>query len=138
MVKLNITLLIQLLNFIVALFVLNILLIRPVRGMLRKRRELCDGLTKDAAKFNGEASMRLKKYELELDAVRARAAEQREAIRAQAEEVEQSILESAQNDALSLLQKSGREVEQDMEAARLLLREQVKSMAEKVFARVTG
>lgn len=136
MVDLNITLLIQIVNFTIALIVLNYLLIRPIRAILRQRRELVNGLVSEAGKFNKEAASRIKKYEAELDAARTLAAEQREAIKLQGIESEQSILEGAQNEAQNFLQKSRKEVEQEAAAAMDALRGQVNAMAGKVVARV--
>ena len=76
------------------------------------------------------------KYEAELEAARARALEQREGIRRQAVMTGQSILGDAQNEAQALLQKSGRDTAQEVEAARRALRTRVDSLASRVLARV--
>lgn len=138
MVDLNITLLIQIVNFIFALIVLNYLLIRPIRTILKQRRDLVDGLVAEAGKFNEESSKRLKTYEAELDAARVLAVEQREAVKQQGLESELTILEGAQNEAQSFLQKNRKEVEQEAASAMNALRGQVNALAGKVVARVLG
>ena len=42
MLDLNITMLFQLANFLITLFVLNLLLIRPIRKIIRDRKALMD------------------------------------------------------------------------------------------------
>ncbi len=42
MLDLNITLVFQLVNFFIALYVLNLLLIRPIREIIRKRKAVMD------------------------------------------------------------------------------------------------
>ena len=42
MLDLNITLVFQLVNFFIALYVLNLLLIRPIREIIRKNKLSCD------------------------------------------------------------------------------------------------
>ena len=66
MLDLNITLLFQLANFFIALFVLNLLLIRPVREIIKKRNGIMDGMAAEADAFNAEATEKLNAYEAEL------------------------------------------------------------------------
>ena len=51
MLDLNITMLFQLVNFFVALILLNVLLIRPIRNILRQRKSGMDGMGSEAASF---------------------------------------------------------------------------------------
>lgn len=77
MLDLNITLIFQLVNFFIAIFFLNWLLIKPIRGIIRKRNELMDSIAGEADKFHAEAVARLKAYEAELAAARQRAGQTR-------------------------------------------------------------
>ncbi|MCL1890346.1 MAG: ATP synthase F0 subunit B [Desulfovibrionaceae bacterium] len=135
-VDLNITLVIQIVNFIVGLVVINLLIISPVRGIIRQRRELSDKLTKDAGKFANEASLRLNRYESELETARAQAAGQREVVKAQAQETGRSILEGAQSEAGLFLQRSRKEVEQEVETLRRALRGKIGVLADKAVSRI--
>lgn len=136
MVDLNITLVIQIVNFIVALIVLNFVLIRPIRNILQQRRNIVDGLLSETEKHNAEASMRLQKYDSELDAARTSANEQRDAVKQQGLDSELAIMAEAQNEAQAFLQKSRREVEQEVAAAMNGLRAQVDAFASKVVTKV--
>ena len=51
MIDLNITLLIQLVNFLITLVVLNFLIIRPVRELIKKRNENMTRLINEAEKI---------------------------------------------------------------------------------------
>lgn len=135
-INLDITLFIQIVNFIIALLVLNFVLISPIRGILKQRRDLVEGMAADANKFNEESSLRIKNYESELDAVRLSAAELKEAAKQQGVAAEQSIIADAQAEAMSFLQKTRKEVEQEAEEAIKALRAQVDAMAGKVVAKV--
>lgn len=136
MVDLNITVVIQIVNFILILIVLNFVLIRPIRNILKKRREIVDGLVSEAEKQNSEASMRLHKYEAELDTARITANEQREVIKQQGVDSEHSIMSDAQSEAQAFLQKSRKEVELEVADVMKSLRAQVDAMAGKVVAKV--
>ena len=75
MLDLNITMLFQLANFLITLFVLNRLLIRPVRGIIAERKALMANLTGEAESFESKAQSRLDNYEAELTKARQKAAE---------------------------------------------------------------
>lgn len=136
MVDLNITLAIQLVNFIIALVVLNYVLIRPIRNILQKRRDIVNGLISETEKQNSDAGTRIQKYEADLDAARSAAAEQRDAIKQQGLDAERGILADAQNEAQTFLQKTHREVELEVAEVMKSLRAQVDAMAGKVVAKV--
>ncbi|MFR8277100.1 MAG: ATP synthase F0 subunit B [Desulfovibrio fairfieldensis] len=59
MLDLNITLVFQLVNFFIAIFVLNILLIRPIREIIKKRNGVMDNLAGEADSFESQAAERL-------------------------------------------------------------------------------
>ena len=99
MITLDITLLFQLVNFLVTLVVLNYLLIRPIRDIVRQRREIATGFLKNAETFNAEAGRRLNDYETALARAREEAAGTRDAKKAEALELEAATLAKAQQDA---------------------------------------
>lgn len=135
-IDLDITLLIQAANFLIAMLILNFVLIKPIRTILRQRREVMNGLLKESETFNNMADSRLNNYEAELDAARTKANAQKEQIRQQGVETEQSILGAAQQEAQSLLQKSRKEVSQSVESSMHVLRGQVGDMAGRAVSRI--
>ena len=57
MINIDITLLIQLVNFLIALAIINYLIIRPVRGIMARRRAQNDELRGAADSLEGEAGL---------------------------------------------------------------------------------
>ena len=135
-VDLDITLLIQLANFLIAIVILNFVLVKPIRKIMRERRELVAGLARDSESFNSTAESRLANYEAELDDARTRANAQKEQIRQQGIDSEHNILEAAQGEAQHILQKSRKDVAADMETAMQVLRSQVGGMADRAVSRI--
>ena len=82
MLDLNVTLLFQLANFFIAIYVLNILLIRPLREIIKKRNGVMDDMAEEAGSFEYQAGERLTNYEAELARARQDAGSNREAGRA--------------------------------------------------------
>ena len=48
----NITLVFQLVNFFIALYVLNLLLIRPIREIIRKRKAVMDDMSGESESYD--------------------------------------------------------------------------------------
>ena len=55
MLDLNITLVFQLVNFFIALYVLNLLLIRPIREIIRKRKAVMDDMSGESESYEYQA-----------------------------------------------------------------------------------
>ncbi|MBR3880842.1 MAG: hypothetical protein IKJ34_04535, partial [Mailhella sp.] len=85
MISIDITLLIQLVNFLVALAIINYLIIRPVRGVIARRRAQNDELRGSADAIMGEADLKMEGYTARIAKARADVAAARESIKANAE-----------------------------------------------------
>lgn len=138
MIDLNITLVFQLINFIITILVLNWLLIAPIRKVLRERRASLDGLAGDAATFEGNAAEKLAAYEAKLAEARADAVAERENMRGEGLSKEAGILSSAYEQAENLLSQQRKELTEETESAESALRTQVPALAGQVVARVLG
>lgn len=110
MFDINITLVIQFVNFIITIVVLDFLLIRPIRGIVKKRRDLASGMLSDAERFTSEAARKLENYEAALAKTREDAAKIREERKTEAVSRENELLQTAQRDAQEFLHTSREEV----------------------------
>lgn len=103
MLDLNITLLFQFVNFLIAIFFLNWLLIRPIRQIIQKRNGIMDGMASEADRFHSEAEARLNAYEAELAKARHEAGLTREEGRSAGLAELHKIVGTAQQSAAQLL-----------------------------------
>ena len=103
MLDLNITMIFQLVNFLVAIYVLNILLIRPIRDIIKKRNGIMDGMAEEAESFEYQAAERLANYEAELARARQDAGLTREEGRAAGTVEQQVLVGEAQKSARDIL-----------------------------------
>ena len=103
MLDLNVTRIFQLVNFLVAIFVLNILLIRPIRDIIKKRNGIMDGMAEEAESFEYQAAERLANYEAELARARQDAGLTREEGRAAGTVEQQALVGEAQKSARDIL-----------------------------------
>lgn len=138
MINLDFTLLIQLVNFIVTLLVLNALLIRPIREIIKQRADKMSGLVGDTEGFLENANQKLSNYEAALSEARRGASAVREAKKEEGLTKEQELVTAASNEAQAILQASREQVAKDVKAAMDTLKGQVGALAEKATAKVLG
>ena len=73
MIELNWTFFVQFANFVITLMVLNLVLYRPIRGIIKKRAEVMDQKLRSIEDFTAEAEIKLKNYRAALAEARTEA-----------------------------------------------------------------
>ena len=136
MLDLNITLVFQLVNFFLAIFVLNILLIRPIREIIKKRNGVMDNLAGEADSFESQAAERLANYEAELARARQDAGLTREEGRNAGLTEQQGIVGTAQKSARDILADTRRSLRGQAEATLSELRNQVSDFSARLADRL--
>lgn len=102
MINIDITLLIQLVNFLVALAIINYLIIRPVRSVIARRRAQNDELRGSADTIRSEADLKMEGYTARIAKARAEVAAARESIKASAEQTAQARMHAAGEEARAI------------------------------------
>ncbi len=138
MLDLNITVLIQMVNFFIALYVLNALLIKPIRSILQERRDKIDGLVGDAEGFEREATERLEAYQADLARARQEGSALRDAARHEGAQKQQEIVSEAGRTAQAELAKAQEAFRVEADATLVELKKQVSTLANKLAVRVMG
>lgn len=138
MLDLDITLVIQLVNFFIALFFLNILLIRPIRDIIRQRNTLMDNIASEADNFHSEAVKKLENYEAQLAAARKEAGQNREEGKNEGLAELQAIVGQAQQSARQLLDDNRQALQGHADQALNELRNGIHGFSEKVGKKLIG
>lgn len=136
MLDLNITLVFQLVNFFIALFMLNILLIRPIRAIIKKRNGIMDEMAGEADTFESQAAERLANYEAELARARQDAGLTREEGRTRGTAEQQNIVGEAQKSARQILAETRDALRGQAEASLSELRNQVSNFSARLADRL--
>jgi F-type H+-transporting ATPase subunit b len=95
MLNIDGTIFIQIVNFLVLLFVMNIILYKPIRGILAKRDEEMDSRRSSVEKYRNKAEKDQKGIEEGLIAARKDGFLEKESFKAQGIEEEKGILQEA-------------------------------------------
>jgi F-type H+-transporting ATPase subunit b len=85
MVTIDITLVIQMINIVVLMFLLNKVLYKPVKKILRERSEKMQGMQNDVAKFEESARLRQEEVDAKMSKASGKAKAALDAARAEAQ-----------------------------------------------------
>ncbi len=135
----NFSVLIQIVNFLVLLAVLNFILYKPIRGIIKQRREKIAGLSGDITVKNEGVKTKRE----ELDALRMEAKKQggqtREEIKSEGHTVERKLIDDATAQMEAAVAEVREQIAEDMGQAREELKGQVQvfgaDLAQKILGR---
>ena len=118
MINIDITLLIQLVNFLIALAIINYLIIRPVRGVIARRRAQNDELRGAADSLEGEAGLKMEGYKARIEKARAEVSAVRKSMKTAAEQAAQARVNAAGDEARSIHRAAAERVRAESAEAR--------------------
>ncbi|WP_320171923.1 ATP synthase F0 subunit B [Maridesulfovibrio sp.] len=138
MIDLDISFFIQLANFIITLLVLNLIMFRPIREIIRKRAELMSDQLAKVENFTSLADTKVKDYEAALDSARKEGMDIRNNFKEQGAAQEQTLINEAGKVAAATMKEARAEVAAEKNAAMDVLGGEVEAFAQKVTAKVLG
>ena len=130
------TIVIQLAIFLVALFLLNRLVFRPLLGVWDRREELTAGTLKGAEEMTRKAEGAIAEYNENLAEGRAQATETRNELRQQGQGESSKILLSAREAAQAELEGARETLESEVAKIRADLQGEIESLAAEIGNRV--
>ena len=128
----------QIVLFLILMTVLKPLLFDPMLKLFEEREKRIDGAKLQARKTDEESAGALAKYESEMQKARATANVEREKLRAEAIKTENDILERVRASTAKTLEEGRKQAEKDATQVRAALRDQSKGLAREIANRVLG
>lgn len=138
MIDLDITFFIQLANFFIVLAVLNPLLIKPIRKIIKERKEAAAALLGESEGFFQSAEGKLGQYETALAKAREDALVDREKARNEAISAGDGITAKAAQEAQAGLKAARERIDADTAAAFEALRGEIDPLARQIMDKVTA
>lgn len=138
MITLDLTFIIQIVNFFILMTVLNVFLFKPVRKVLADRETELAGARKKAADVDSDVQEKMALYEARLREVKMRAHDDRSVMIKDAQAEEAATLERARKEASDALGAIKSKVAQEAADAKNLLREQARSLSLEICEKVLG
>ncbi|EHJ48717.1 H+transporting two-sector ATPase B/B' subunit [Solidesulfovibrio carbinoliphilus subsp. oakridgensis] len=136
MIDLNATFFVQFVNFLLILILLNVILIGPIRRVLKKRAEHVASQMEGIESFAVSADAKLRDYEQALDAARQAATAERTAMKAEGQAQEKTLLDAAGAEAAGTVQAARADIAAQTAAAQKALKSSVSGLASKAVAKV--
>lgn len=138
MIKLDWTLFLQFVNFMILMAVLNALLFKPLRAALRARKETIEGSRAKVQDIDEQVQAQIARYEAQLQEARMQGGQERAAMRKTAQAEEARILGDANQKSAEKLQVIKQQIQEEASAARQALRSETEALAKKIAGKVLG
>ena len=138
MIKLDWTIFLQFFNFVVLMFLLNIILYRPLRRIIAQRRETVAGDHARARDLAAQIDEKMARYQDQLQDAKQKGAAEKAQLRRQAAEQEATILGAAHEEASAQLQTIKGQVAAEAAQAREALKTETDTLAGMIAGKVLG
>ena len=138
MIEINLTIVIQVVQFLFLLFILNRFLFRPTIHLIEEREQKITTWEEETKKFHESMQERLQSYENQILEAKAKAQEQQVLVTAELKEEEEKKLEAVSEEALSIVVSTREKLQEETELLRGQLREQAEEMSQLVTEKVLG
>ena len=130
--------LIQIINFVFLIWVLNILLYKPIRKILAQRKEKVDGLELSIETSDKDALEKDEAFSAGIKEARARGFKEKEALMQQAMDEEKKIIADINSKAQAELAEIRRKIINETEVARESLQKEIDNFANQIFQKILG
>ena len=134
----DITLLYQMINFLVLLFVLNLVLYRPIRNVILERKAKIEGMQNGAEKASNDLLAGEDAYKNGLKQARSEGLKKKEAFMEGATKEEKEIIDRINKKAQEKLAEIKKQVADETEQARKTLEGEVESYAKAIGEKILG
>ena len=134
----NESLIIQIANFLLIIWIMNLILYRPIRNILRQRREKVEGLELSIETYNENAKEKDDAFAAGIKEARTRGLKEKETLLQAAAEEEKQIIENVNAKAQAELVAIRKKIAKDADAARASLQEKVDEFADDICQKILG
>jgi len=138
MIDLNISAIIQAINFLIVLAILNAILYRPIRAVIRKRAQRMEAQLLDIENFSAQAEQKMASYSEALSVAQQKGTEIRTQLKAEGYQEEAALLEDINKQAARELKSAREDAAAQVRAALDSLKSMVNGYAKKVTEKVVG
>lgn len=139
MLKLDYSVFLQIANFLILLFILNIVLYRPIRRILGQRKDEMNTLQSATGDFQGKAARCAERLEENIVGARREGYKEKEEKRAEGLDLEKKMYQGETHRAGERIETAKAEIELQMREVRRSLEQEIgvfsKDLAEKILGR---
>lgn len=134
----NITFLFQIANFLILLFILNIILYKPIRKILGQRGNEVISFQEMIEDFQNRSEKESKALEENMASARSQGFKEKETLKSAGLEEEKVMVQQAISSAEEKIGKAKGEIDQDTAQARRSLEEEVRAFSQELAEKILG
>jgi F-type H+-transporting ATPase subunit b len=137
-VSLDYSLGIQIINFVLLIFILNVLLYKPLLGMIDRRKKQFEASESEVLRLQETVEQKMAIYEEKLRQAKAAASEQKNEIISQGTEEAKSVIEAVRVEIPGLMEQFQARMESEIGEARQILTDQSRKLSIEIAEKVLG
>jgi F-type H+-transporting ATPase subunit b len=137
-VSLDYTILVQMVNFIILIFILNALLYKPILGIIDKRKQKMDESDSEIKRMNQTVEQKMAEYEEKVRLAKVDAMEQKNAIVKQGSDVAKGIIDAVRGEIPAMMEQFHAKMGKEVEEARAILHSQSQKISLDIAEKVLG
>jgi len=134
----DVSLFVQIANFLIIIWALNILLYRPIRKILIDRKEKVTSLEQNVEKLNEDAAGKDEAFLSGIKDARARGSNEKELLLKEGAEEEKKIIEQINQKAQANLAEVREKIAKDAENVRASLHKEIDTFANAISEKILG
>ena len=138
MINPDITLLIQMINFFILLIVLNLILFRPIRNIIKERNQIVENFNSDIASLTGEAQASMEEFEAKVLEARKEGVGRIQSMKDEGEQAEVELIATTTQEVQAKIEEARKKVASDIQDARTELQKQVQTFSVAVTEKILG
>ncbi|MBI9087209.1 MAG: ATP synthase F0 subunit B [Desulfobacterales bacterium] len=138
MVNLDVSIVFQIVNFLFLIWALNTVLYKPIRSILKQRKEKIEGLEQGVETLTGDATQKEEAFASGIKEARAMGLKEKEALVEAAAEEEKAIIDRISQKAQANLVEIRKQIADEAQSARSALEKEIESFSEAIGQKILG
>jgi F-type H+-transporting ATPase subunit b len=138
MLELNKWFFVQMINFLLLLFILNIILFRPILRIFKDRENSTTGFLEDAKAMHREKDDLMTQIDAKLSEARSGAKSIFDGLSDEGKAAQKQVVGSAQNQSVEINKKAREDIQAATERARAALKGDIESFSKKIVEKLVG
>ena len=132
------TLLVQMVIFLLLVFILNVLLYKPILSIIDRRKKQLEESENEIKLFNESAEKRVSEYEEKLKQAKLKASEQKKEIIQEGVNQAKNIVDAVRNEIPAIAREFQQKMDKEVEAAKAVLGGRYKDLSMEIARKILG
>ncbi|MBE3085005.1 MAG: ATP synthase F0 subunit B [Bacteroidetes bacterium] len=132
------TFFIQIVTFLILIYILNLLLYKPILAIIDRRKKQLEELENEIKLFKESVDKRAAEYDEKLKQAKTKASELKKEIIKEGDNQAKSIIDAVRNEIPLMMQEFQQKMDKEIQAARQILSSQSRKLSLEIAEKVLG